>query len=122
MSRTTTWTLAELLSLRTSVICPNASAVTVITYSPWQLRMSHSAVTSISSPGGTRGVDDPQFPVDVGARTQNRVVVSSARARPPGCGRWLSTTLLAQQQVGQAPGESEGQRKEHGPAVRGRAR
>lgn len=67
MSRTTTWTLAELLSFRTSVICSSASAVTVITYSPWQLRMSHSAVTSISSPGGTRGVDDPQFPVDVGA-------------------------------------------------------
>jgi hypothetical protein len=28
------------------------------------------------------GIDDPQFPVDVGPRTQKRVVVSSARASP----------------------------------------
>src|SRR5215203_645515 len=68
VSRTTTWMLAELLSFRTSVICPNASAVTVIRYSPRRPRMSHSAVTSISSPGGTTGgIDDPKFPVDVGA-------------------------------------------------------
>jgi hypothetical protein len=34
-----------------------------------------------------RGIDDSQFLVDVAPRTQNRVVVSSARASP-GCGRW----------------------------------
>jgi hypothetical protein len=67
VSRTTTWMLAELLSFRTSVICPNASAVMVITYSPRRSPISHSAVTSISSPGHDGGIDHPLFPFDVGA-------------------------------------------------------
>jgi hypothetical protein len=62
-------TLAELLRLRTSVIWPNASAVTVIRYSSRRPRMSHSTMTWISPPrAASRGyIGDPQFLVDFGA-------------------------------------------------------
>jgi hypothetical protein len=81
VSRTATWTLAELLSVRTSSICENASAIRMITYST-VADVPQSGDLDLVAGRQCGGIDDPQFPVDVGPRTQKRVVVSSARASP----------------------------------------